>query len=534
MRLVGVRQWRKSGGGKREVASKIAAPLSLVLGKPGDDAGVFRLEGKNKLGGSSMGRLNRRQFLHTGVPLTVGLANAQLYRGLSSLYGSPGPAGSPATPWMDGVQSENLIANGDFRQGAIGSLPDNWSAMAGNPALKPSFKLVPRQDGKRELMAEGNGRQECYGYLRHPVRMVGGKTYRMRARFRFSGLDDINRNLVHGVFTDKFSNGIFQYRKEGDRIVGEGHFPGPPEDQNGEVRLYFRYSARGKVWWEQISLEECMPIAPRPVKLAVSWGTGDLKYWERWLDAAGARGTDLALMPEMFNGIEDPMKAESEDGPSRKLMAEKARQWKMHVSGTTYVWRGDLVFNTAPLFDREGKLIGVYDKNMVYEPELDLGATPGNGFPVFQTDLGKVGIIICYDSWFPKTVQMLALKGAELILFPNAGYYAELMHARAADNGVFIAVSSLGNPAGVWDSAGHQAGEDRPDPTCAAPSAILSFQRDEATRLFLATVDLAKKTSPANWGGPMRSAPGGRRCRETCMVPLEADIALEERRWFES
>jgi predicted amidohydrolase len=432
------------------------------------------------------------------------------------------------------MQSENLIANGDFRQGTIGSLPDNWSVVAANPALKPSFKLVPGQDRKRELMAEGNGRQECYGYLRHPVRIAGGKTYRMRARFRFSGLSDINRNLVHGVFTNQFNNGIFQYRKEGDWGIGEGHFPGPPEDQDGEVRLYFRYSATGKVWWEQVSLEECMPIASRPVKLAVSWGTGDLKYWERWLDAAGARGADLALMPELFNGIEDPMKAESEDGPSRRLMAEKARQWKMHVSGTTYVWRGDLVFNTAPLFDREGKLVGIYDKNMVYEPELDLGATPGHGFPVFQTDLGKIGIIICYDSWFPKTVELLALKGAELILFPNAGYYAELMHARSADNDVFIAASSLNNPAGVWDAAGHQAGEDRPDPTCVAPSAILSFQRDEATRLFLVTVDLAKKASPdGNEGGPMRSAPGGRRCRETCMVPLEADIALEARRWFE-
>ena len=478
-----------------------------------------------------MGRLNRREFLHAGVPVTLGLGNARLYRGLSSFAD---PAGSAAAPLKDGAPSENLIANGDFRLGTIGSLPDNWSVVAGNPALKPSYKLVSGHDGRHELMAEGNGRQECYGYLRHPVRMAGGKTYRMRVRFRFSGFDDINRNLVHGVFTDKFNNGIFQYRKEGDRVSGEGCFVGPPEGQSGDVRLYFRYSATGKVWWEQVSLEECMPIAPRPVKLAVSWGKGDHRYWEQWLDAAGARGADLALMPEMFNGIEDPMKAESEDGPSRRLMADKARQWKMHVSGSTYVWRGDLVFNTAPLFDREGKLVGIYDKNMVYEPELDLGATPGRGFPVFQTDLGKIGIIICYDSWFPKTIELLALKGAELILFPNAGYYADLMHARSADNGVFIAVSSLENPAGVWDSAGYKAGDDRPDPTCAAPSAILSYQRDEAARLFLATVDLAKKVSPASWGGPMRSAPGGRRARETCIVPLEADIALESRRWFEA
>jgi predicted amidohydrolase len=479
-----------------------------------------------------MDKLNRRQFLHRGVPVSLGLANPQLYSGFSRLYASPGPGGSAASS-SDGAQPANLIANGDFRQGTVGSLPENWSVVAGNPALKPTFKLVGGQDEKRELMAQGNGRRECYGYIRHPLRLAGGKTYRMRVQFRFANLDDVNRSLVHGIFTDKFNNGIFEYRKEGDLIIGEGRFTGPPQNQDGEVRLYFRYSARGQVWWEQVSLEECAPIAPRPVKLAVSWGAGDLKFWERWLDAAGSRGADLALMPEMFNGIEDPMKAEAEDGPSRKLMAEKARQWKMHVSGTTYVWRGDLVFNTAPLFDRQGKLLGVYDKNMVYDPELDWGATPGEGFPVFDTDLGRVGIIICYDSWFPKTVELLALKGAELVLFPNAGYYTELIHARSADNCVFMAVSSTSNPAGVWDSAGHQAGEEREDPTCAAPSAILSFQRDEAARLFLVTVDLAKKQSPADWGGPMRSAPGGRRCRETCMVPLEADIALESRRWLE-
>jgi len=142
--------------------------------------------------------------------------------------------------------------------------------------------------------------------------------------------------------------------------------------------------------------------------------------------------------------------------------------------------------------------------------------------------------MICYDSWFPETAQLLALKGAELILFPNEGYYEDLMHARAADNRVFVAVSSRTNPAGVWDCAGYQAGDDRPDPTCAAPNGILRYQKDEEAHLILVTVDMAKKNSPANWGGPMRSAPGGRRCRQTCVVPLEPEVALEARRWQEA
>ena len=210
-----------------------------------------------------MRQLNRRQFLRKGVPVTMGLASPELYRGVSGLYAAaPRPAGGAATSRTEGRQAENLIANGDFRQGAAGSLPENWSIVAGNPALKPRFTLVAGQDEKRELMAEGNGREECYGYIRHPVKLEGGKTYRMRVSFRFSSLEDINRNLVHGVFTDKFNNGIFEYVKDGDQIIGEGCFPGPPEDQPGEVRLYFRYSARGKVWWDRVSMPK-LAIRPR-------------------------------------------------------------------------------------------------------------------------------------------------------------------------------------------------------------------------------------------------------------------------------
>ena len=478
-----------------------------------------------------MGRLNRREFFNASVPLGLALRNPRIYHSLSgnplAVYRSPAPSASSA-------QTGNLIANGDFREGTAGSLPENWSVVAGNPALKPAFRLVAGPNGGNCLLAEGNGRAECYGYIRHPVELTSGKTYRLQVRFRFSGLEDINQNLVHGVFTEKYNDGVFQYRRSGEWIIGEAQFPGPPENQTGEVRLYFRYSSAGKVWWDQVILEECEPLASRPVTIAVSWGPGDLRSWERWLDAAGSKGADFALMPELFNGIDDPMKAEREDGPSRKLMAEKARRWGMHVSGSTYVWRDDLVFNSAPLFDRAGKLIGIYDKNMVYEPELDAGATPGRGFPVFETDIGRIGIMICYDSWFPETAQLLALKGAELILFPNEGYYEDLMHARAADNRVFVAVSSRTNPAGVWDCAGYQAGDDRPDPTCAAPNGILRYQKDEEAHLILVTVDMAKKNSPANWGGPMRSAPGGRRCRQTCVVPLEPEVALEARRWQEA
>jgi len=426
---------------------------------------------------------------------------------------------------------DNLIANGDFVKGVVGGIPDGWEAVCPNEAIAPVFKLAETQDGKPALMATGNGRRECFGYVRHPIHLDANKTYQMRVRLRFEGMDDLNRHLVHGVFASNFNDGVFTYRKEGRWVIGEGRFPAAAEPTDGEVRLYFRFSAHGKVWWDRVSLQECDPIPPRLVKIACSWGRGDLTHWAGWLDQAGEKGVDVALLPEMFNdkGVRD---AEPIDGAAGSLLAEKARQWRMYVSGTFYEKRGDLVFNTAPLFDRDGNLVGTYCKNQLYDPEEDEGATPGVGFPVFQTDFGKVGIIICYDSWFPEPTRLLAYKGAELILFPNAGYFTGLMPARAADNGVWIAVSSLNSPAGVWDSSGACAGEEDPNPTRYVVSSIREFERDDEWRMLVVAVDLSRRYSPHWWGGPMRSAPGGRRLRQTLIDPIEEEIAREAKRWW--
>ena len=443
------------------------------------------------------------------------------------------------TDWTQG----NLISNGDFTGGSDGGLPHGWHPVCPNPALAPAFQRATRPDGVPELAAEGNGRRECFGYVRHHVFFSANRTYRLRAQLRFEGIEDLNRHVVHALFAQSptaandgipttFNDGIFTYRREGDTVVGEHTFAGPPKDTDAEVRLYFRFSPHGKVWWEHISLQESEPIEPRVVKVACSWGAGDLDHWSAWLDQAGRRGADIALLPEAFNG-KPPSDPEPIDGAAGQLMASKARQWRMYVSGSFYEQRRDLVLNTAPLFDREGELLGTYSKNQLFDPEEDAGASPGVGFPVFEADFGKVGIIICYDSWFPEPTRLLAYKGAELVLFPNAGYFTGIMPARSADNGVWVAVSSVGGPADVWDPGGGRAGESEPNPTRHAATSVLGFEKDEVWQLVLATVDLSRRYSPHWWGGPMLSAPGGRRLRQTLIVPLEPEIVYEAQRWWE-
>ncbi|MBI4326827.1 MAG: carbon-nitrogen hydrolase family protein [Chloroflexi bacterium] len=443
-----------------------------------------------------------------------------------------GPAlGAGEATQPDDWETGNLVANGDFSRGEPGGLPDGWSAVCPNPALAPSFELVTDAQGRRILLGAGNGRSECFGFVRHKVQFSPGKTYRFRVRLRVEGLEDLNRHLVHGVF-GSFNDGIFNYHKEGGSIVGESQFPVPSGAGDGEIRLYFRFSPSGKVWWEKVSIQECEPVLPRMVKVACSWGGGNLDHWSSWLDTAGRKWVDLALLPEGFNG-KGPKDTEPIDGPSARLLAAKAKEWRMYTSGSFYEKRGDLVLNTAPLFDRDGRLMGSYSKVQVYEPEEDDGVTPGTELPVFTTDFGKIGILICYDSWFPETTRLLAYRGAELVLLPNAGYFMGLMPARAADNGVWMVVSSGGNPAGVWDPGGAMAGEKEADPTSGSWSTIKSYEKDDHVRMIVATVDLSRRPAPHYWGGPMRSSPGGQRVRQTLIEPIEDQIAREAKRWWE-
>ena len=448
-----------------------------------------------------------------------------------------------STDKLQNSTGENYITNGNFADGEIGKLPKEWFMVAPNLVLAPTFKLVKGNNGEKLLMAQGNGRKECFGYVRQKFTLPENKTFLMRVVFRVEGIEDVNRNLVHGIFGD-FNNGIFEYHREGKWIVGEHKFPG--KGKNCEARLYFRFSPKGKVWWREISITECDPIPPRLVKIAVSQGARDRKGWESFLDSAGKKGCDVALMGEFFmpgdiDGVEakilsadvKPPAINEMNGPAIQMMSAKAKQWNMYVSGSIFLRhdREDVIYNSAPLYDRKGELVGIYDKVNLYDPELDYGTSPGESVPVFKTDFGNVGIMTCYDSWHPAVAKLLALKGAEIILFPSAGYYVQLMYARSADNGVVVAASSANSPLGVWDAGGNRAGVTGDDPSRYAPTQIVAFEENKEQKMQFVTVDLSIEASPHYWGGPMLSAPGGRRVRATGNFYLEDEIAREVRKW---
>jgi len=168
------------------------------------------------------------------------------------------------------------------------------------------------------------------------------------------------------------------------------------------------------------------------------------------LETAGERGSDIVCLPELFNTKRTADQREAEEipgGETSRMLSEAAAKWKMYVLGCFYEKAGDKVYNSVALFGRDGAHVGTYHKVHLPPGECDY-ATPGDGFPVFETDFGKVGALVCIDIHFPEAARSLALQGADIIFCPTM--YSEpresiteiLYRARAIENNVFMVCSN--------------------------------------------------------------------------------------------
>jgi predicted amidohydrolase len=95
-------------------------------------------------------------------------------------------------------------------------------------------------------------------------------------------------------------------------------------------------------------------------------------------------------------------------------------------------------------------LVGKYRKVTLPRGEWDEGVRPGSDYPVFNTRFGKVGIMTCYDGFFPEVARQLTLRGAEVIAFPVAGCNPLLAAARACENHVYVVSSTYTDVSSNW------------------------------------------------------------------------------------
>ena len=102
------------------------------------------------------------------------------------------------------------------------------------------------------------------------------------------------------------------------------------------------------------------------------------------------------------------------------------------------------------LLGPDGKLIGKYRKVCLPRGEIDTGVAPGSDYPVFETRFGKVGMMICYDGFFPEVARELTNRGAEVIAWPVWGCNPLLARARACENHVYLVSSTYEDISRNW------------------------------------------------------------------------------------
>jgi predicted amidohydrolase len=107
-------------------------------------------------------------------------------------------------------------------------------------------------------------------------------------------------------------------------------------------------------------------------------------------------------------------------GHFEEEMQKKAKQYGIWlIPGSIFEKRGERIFNTASVINPEGEVISRYSKMFPFYP-YEAGVAAGDQFCVFDVpDVGRFGISICYDMWFPETIRTLAVMGAEVILHPT-------------------------------------------------------------------------------------------------------------------
>ena len=235
---------------------------------------------------------------------------------------------------------------------------------------------------------------------------------------------------------------------------------------------------------------------------------------------AAAGGARLVLLQELHNTryfcqIEDPALcdlAETIPGPSTERLGSLAAELGIVIVASLFERRAaGLYHNTAVVLDADGRLAGRYRK--MHIPD-DPGFyekfyfTPGDlGFTPIDTAVGRLGVLVCWDQWYPEAARLMALAGAELLLYPTAiGWnpddtadeqarqreaWITIQRAHAVANGVpVLACNRVGHEA---DPSGHTPGiRFWGSSFIAGPQGeILAQAGTEAPEILSATIDLA-------------------------------------------
>lgn len=180
---------------------------------------------------------------------------------------------------------------------------------------------------------------------------------------------------------------------------------------------------------------------------------------EKKLELLRDKGIDLVTLGEMFNcpykTSNFPIYAETDGGETWQRLSAMAKKYGVYFSAGSVPEKDEKgrIYNTAYVFDRNGKQIAKHRKMHLFDIDVEGGQyfkesdtlTAGDGYTVFETEFAKIGLCICFDCRFPELARLMVQAGAKIILVPAAfnmttgpAHWEIMFRSRALDNQCYM------------------------------------------------------------------------------------------------
>lgn len=393
------------------------------------------------------------------------------------------------------AMSLTFIVSGDspppkIVQQSSDPLPDGWTSQSPRDEIRPQFSFMATggidQSGFFEIRHDD--RPGLSGWVQKSFPVQGGTWYSFEVRRQCTNVPEPRRSAyVRIVWQDEQGNLVqanvtaqhvkmlnhtptaepdfpadIQVEPTGWTKVG-GVYQAPQKATRAIIEMHLQWAPKGAVAWSNPSFHESKEPERRIVRLATVHYKPSGKSIESnreemasMIAEASKQRADLVVLGETLPtvGIKDPKNqfayAEAIPGPSTTYFGLLAKKHQLHIVFSLFERDQHLVYNSAVLLGRDGRLIGKYRKVCLPHSEIERGIAPGHDYPVFQTKIGKIGMMVCYDGFYPEVARELSNRGAEVIAWPVWGCNPLLAKARAAENRVYVVSSTFTESKNQW------------------------------------------------------------------------------------
>jgi predicted amidohydrolase len=372
---------------------------------------------------------------------------------------------------------------------SVPGVPHGWTAAAPREEISPAFtyEATGGADGRGAFVITAAPREGLDGYWTKTCSVSGGRHYRFQAFYQARHVAVPRRSVVvklhwrdaQGKRVPLDEPAVTGYLR-GATAQAETEFPttkqtnsagwtdvsdtyrAPSKAAQALIELHLQWAPGGEVRWSGVELAETTAPMPRKVRLAAvhfrpqggKTAEENCRLYEPLIAEAARQKADLVVLGETLTyvglGKAFPNVAEAVPGPSTAYFGQLAQRHNLYIVAGLVERAGHLIYNVAVLIGPDGRVVGKYRKVALPRSEVEAGIAPGNEYPVFETRFGKVGMMVCYDGFFPEVARQLANRGAEVIAWPVWGCNPLLARARACENHVYLVSSTYEDISRNW------------------------------------------------------------------------------------